>query len=104
MSRPLQRERREGGETFACSLSAPELADRVSQWRKLRDEALIEETTVEQRIVARFERREDVVLRLRSLIAAESSCCPFLRFDVVEDGDVLRLEVTGLETLGLGWQ
>ncbi len=104
MTRSAQREPWDRGQTFACSLSGPELADRMSEWDKLRDEALIEETTMEQRVVARYERREDVVLRLRALIAAEASCCPFLRFELVEDGDVLRLEVTGLERLGANWQ
>lgn len=104
MTRPLHREPRDGGETFACSLSVRELAGRASDWRKLRDEALIEETTVEQRIVAQYERREDVLLRLRALIDAEAICCPFLRFELVDDGDVLRLEVTGLEKLDVTWE
>jgi hypothetical protein len=42
-----------------------------------------------------FDGGEETERELRDMIAAEASCCPFLRFELHHDADALRLDVTG---------
>ena len=86
---------RPGDAPVACSLEPRRLADRLGEWRALADSALLSRTEAEGRVIAEFERRDDVRRRLGSLIAAERECCGFLEFAVRETEDVIRLEVAG---------
>ena len=78
----------------ACSLGSAELADRVSEWRSLRADALSAETVRDGVVVAVFARSPDVMRRLQALIKAEASCCPFLGFKLREKDDLITVEVT----------
>lgn len=70
------------------------MVDRVSEWRSLRADALIDETTHDGVTLAVFQRRPDVMRRLLALIEAERDCCSFLEFRVREQGDRVSVEVS----------
>jgi hypothetical protein len=78
----------------ACSLGSAELADRVSEWHSLRDDALTAETVRDGVVVAVFARSPDVMRRLQAVIKAEASCCPFLGFKICGEDDRVTVEVT----------
>ncbi|MBA2240308.1 MAG: arsenite methyltransferase [Solirubrobacterales bacterium] len=81
------------GPPIACSLSSGEKGERLDAWRAVAAAALLESSVEERGLSLRL--RHDAEAELRRLIAAESSCCPFLDFDLRSDGPDLRLTVAG---------
>ena len=81
------------GDRVACSLGERDMADRLRHWQALGDDALIRKRIEDGVITATYEHSAEVLRRLQSLIEAEGRCCPFLRFELREEGDVLTLEV-----------
>lgn len=76
----------------SCKLSADALTTRVGEWRSLAGTAL--RRRVEPgRVITVFPNRADVARAVTRLAAAEAECCPFLEFDVREDGSELRVEL-----------
>jgi hypothetical protein len=79
---------------IACSLSAAELPARLAEMSAIGNDALL---GVSPDGVLRFRADRRTRERLEGIIAAESQCCSFLRFDLTEQGGELRLSVTGPE-------
>ena len=79
---------------IACSLSADELPVRLAEMRALGKEALL---GVSSEGALRFRADANTRARLDDIIAAESQCCPFLRFELAEAGGELVLCVTAPE-------
>lgn len=79
---------------IACSLSAEELPARLAQMRAIGKDALL---AVTPQGTLRFRADETTRERLDAIIAAESQCCSFLRFELAEDGGELLLSVTAPE-------
>ena len=80
-------------EVLACSLSGPELIERVARWRRVTTKAT--SRRIEGgRMVSTYPRDEELVGELRALIAAEAECCSFMRFDVDERADDVRIELS----------
>ena len=79
---------------IACTLGAAEYKDRTAELAALAERALRsrEQTPDGERLV--FADRADVERDLRSMIAAESSCCAFLRMDLRRD-EGLVLDIAG---------
>jgi MerR family copper efflux transcriptional regulator len=80
---------------IACSLSAAEQGERRETTRRLVAAALLGARVTERGASLRFAGASAPALR--ELIAAESECCPFLRFDLRERGEELLLDVEGPE-------
>lgn len=78
----------------ACSLDQVELGQRALDWKTLRTDALVSERTVDGGVITELQRDPAVLRRLRALIEAEQHCCAFLRFDVHEDDDVIRVAIS----------
>jgi hypothetical protein len=78
---------------YACTLAPEELEDRLSAWRSLRSEALLEERVGDGVAHALFRRSEQTGQQLRALIEAEKRCCAFLEFALREEGDVIEVEI-----------
>lgn len=74
-------------EPLACSLTGPELKDRLAEIAAAGEHAV--RVGDELRFPAGASMRE----RLERIIAAESHCCPFLSFELRESGDELVLTV-----------
>lgn len=79
-------------EAIACSLSGPELIERVKEWREVASRAISREVHG-GRIVATYPADQQLVQQLRGLIAAEAECCSFMRFEVDEGPDQVVVEL-----------
>jgi hypothetical protein len=79
---------------IACSLSAAELSARLAEMRAIGNDALL---GADPDGLLRFRADRQTRERLEGVIAAESQCCSFLRFDLTEQGGELRLSVTAPE-------
>jgi len=75
---------------IACSLSSDELPERLAEVRAIGRDALL---SVSAEGVLRFRADDRTRARLEAIIAAESSCCPFLSFDLREHAGALVLTV-----------
>jgi hypothetical protein len=81
--------------TIACTLNPAQLRDRVAVIDSLASDALLGQENIAGGVRSRFRDTPDVEDRVRELVAAESSCCGFLSFDVGRRDGELRLEITG---------
>ena len=76
---------------IACSLNASDLRARLDEIGALgRDALLSTDTDGTMRFRANGTTRE----RLEAIIAAEASCCSFLRFKLTDEGGTLTLTIT----------
>jgi hypothetical protein len=96
-SDPTSEQRSNAGDGPACSLGPKELEGRLNEWRSLRADALISESVRDRVQTALYKRNEDVARRLRILIEAEASCCPFIEFRLYEETEVIRVEARVLD-------
>src|SRR5688500_7792037 len=80
---------------IACTLSPGQYQDRTAELAELAGRALRsrEQTPDGERLV--FTDSPDTERELRAAIAAESSCCAFLRMDLRRAGDGLVLDIAG---------
>jgi hypothetical protein len=76
-----------------CSLNPGELEARLSEWRSLRENALISETVQGQVLSSLYTRSDGVAQRLQALIEAEGRCCQFLEFELYEEGEAIRVDL-----------
>jgi hypothetical protein len=82
---------------IACSLSGDELPERLAEMRAIGRDALL---SVSAEGVLRFRADEETRARLEAIIAAESSCCPFLSFDLREQAGALVLTIAAPDGAG----
>jgi hypothetical protein len=75
---------------IACSLSGEELPQRRAELSAIGRDALL---SVSVEGVLRFQADERTRARLQAIIAAESSCCPFLSFELREQTGALLLTI-----------
>jgi hypothetical protein len=79
-------------EALACSLSGPELMERMRQWGHVVSQATSRHVE-EGRIVSTYPPEQQLLQQLRKLIAAEAECCSFMRFNVEEGPDEVVVEL-----------
>lgn len=79
-------------EVCACTLSGPDLADRIQEWAAVTARATSRDLEG-NRIVSTYPVDDDVVTELRRLIAAEAECCSFMTFRVDETRGGIRVEL-----------
>jgi hypothetical protein len=80
---------------IACSLSAADYETRSAEIADLACRAWHSREPLDGGARLVFDGGEETERELRDMIAAEASCCPFLRFELHHDADALRLDVTG---------
>jgi hypothetical protein len=80
---------------IACTLGPDQYRDRTGELAALAARALRsrERTPDGERLI--FTDSEDTEHRLRAVIAAESSCCAFLRMDLARGDEGLVLDIAG---------
>lgn len=80
---------------IACTLSPGQYKDRTGELAALGARALRarERTTDGERLT--FTDTPEIERELRAVIAAESSCCAFLRMELHRTGDGLVLDIAG---------
>jgi alkanesulfonate monooxygenase SsuD/methylene tetrahydromethanopterin reductase-like flavin-dependent oxidoreductase (luciferase family) len=81
--------------SFACSLPPAGLRERRAVIDEIARAALRSRDPITGGARLTFTGGDDTERALRDLIAAESECCPFLRFDLERGDDEVRLDVTG---------
>jgi hypothetical protein len=79
---------------IACSLGAAGLPQRLAQMGSIGRDALL---SVSPEGLMRFRNDETTRGRLEAIIAAESQCCSFLRFDLAERSGELVLSISAPE-------
>lgn len=74
---------------IACDLTEAEdtLADRLAEYRRLFEHALLERESTATTTTFRFAARPGVTEWVLDLVRREAACCPFLSYDVVQNGD-----------------
>jgi hypothetical protein len=77
---------------LACSLSSPELAERIREWGEVASRATSRHVD-KGRIVSTYPLDSQLLLQLRRLIEAEAECCPFMQFSVEEGPDQVEVEL-----------
>jgi hypothetical protein len=80
---------------IACTLEPGRYADRIGELTALAARALRsrEQTAGGERLV--FTDTPETERELRAVIAAEASCCAFLRLDLARSDDGLVLDIAG---------
>ena len=80
---------------IACTLTPSAMTDRLAFIDALTSDALVAREVTPDGLRVRLRDEPGVEERLRELIAAESSCCAFLSFDLRRVDGELNLDVTG---------
>ena len=82
-----------GSLDLACGLTDAELAQRRDEWRAL-EAALVQRTERDGLVEAAYRASPEVRERLERLLALERQCCPGARWDLREDGALLRMRIS----------
>jgi hypothetical protein len=83
----------DAGADIACALGAGAAAQ-AERWRRLARSAGLGRTETADGLEARFRGEPAAERELRDLVAAESACCAWARWEVRRAGDELVLRVT----------
>lgn len=86
-------------DTLVCSLSGPALIERISDWQQVASKATTRHVDG-GRVVSTYPNEQDLLQRLRRLIAAEADCCPFMQFDVEEGPEQVTVELRVPDEMG----
>ena len=80
----------------ACDMSTAEdtLVERIREYRRLFDDALLGRTSADTSTTLRFADRPEVRDRLLDLVHREAACCPFLSYEVAADEDAHEITWT----------
>ena len=83
----------------ACDLSAAEdtVPDRMAEYRRLFDRALIERTSTETTTTFTLATHAGVQDWVLDLVRREAACCPFLSYDVTADADRITWTISGAD-------
>jgi len=80
---------------IACTLTPDAILDRQAFIEALARDGVIARTPTDSGLSVRLRDSNDIERRTRELIAAESSCCSFLTFDLERVDGELLLEISG---------
>lgn len=77
----------------ACSLGAADLEQRVAAIGEIGAASLVSRSMADGRHLLRFRAGEQAQRRLEEIVAAESSCCPFLELLLTEENEEIVLSI-----------
>lgn len=83
----------DGGPAIACELTGNELGAQADRWMRLGRDARLGRTETEDGMRIRFRDEPAAERELRALVAVESGCCRWARWEVCRAGGELVLEV-----------
>ncbi len=83
---------------IACDMrgASDTLAQRLAEYRRLFDHALVSRDATPTTTTFRFAARPGVADWVHDLVTREAACCPFLSYEVDTDGDQIVWRTTGL--------
>jgi hypothetical protein len=82
---------------IACTLTPDGMTARMALIEALSADGLIDRTMTDAGLRVRLRDTPDIEQRTRELVAAESTCCAFLDFDLVHEDGALVLGISGPE-------
>jgi len=82
---------------IACTLTAAQMPQRLAEIRAIGQAALLSAETTESDATLRFRAGADTRTRVEAIVAAESKCCAFLRFDLTDEPRALVLNIRAPE-------
>jgi hypothetical protein len=85
------------GAPIACSLSASDLRQRLSEIAEVGAYSLIERSADGGRHLLRFRSSDETRQRLQAIVAAEAKCCSFLDLSLEGRGGELVLSISAPE-------
>jgi hypothetical protein len=80
---------------IACTLTPGGMTARMALIDVLATDGLLDRTATESGMRVRLRDTPDIERRTRELVAAESTCCAFLDFDLGRENGDLVLEISG---------
>lgn len=80
---------------IACSLSADDYAERLAQVERLGRRAFVSATARPGGADITLRDEAGIRQEVDAIVAAETSCCPFLTFSTGEAGDSIVLSIDG---------
>jgi hypothetical protein len=80
---------------IACTLTPDGMTARLALIEALSADGLIDRTLTDAGLRVRLRDTPDIERRTRALVAAESTCCAFLDFDLGREGGELVLDISG---------
>lgn len=94
------------GLPIACTLTPAAGKVQVEKWQRFDDEYALGTERTDTRLTVHYVKLDDSIRRLRELVAAESTCCAFVDWNIDESHADLQLIITGtadqLATLSVG--
>ncbi len=82
---------------IACALTPDGMIARLALIDALAADGLLDRILIDAGLQVRLRDTPDIEQRIRALVAAESTCCAFLDFDLGRDDGALVLDITGPE-------
>lgn len=82
-----------GEPVIACELGAAAVGGQAQRWLRLGHAAGLGRTETEDGLLLRFRDEPAAERELRALVAVESDCCSWARWDVRRDGGELIVDV-----------
>ncbi|MGH3347775.1 MAG: hypothetical protein ACRDO4_12410 [Nocardioides sp.] len=81
----------------ACDMTGADdtLVDRLAEYRRLFEHALLSRESTDTTTTFRFAARPGVREWLLDLVRREAACCPFLSYEVADEGEQLVWTTTG---------
>ncbi|HWC14219.1 MAG TPA: hypothetical protein VG929_06460 [Actinomycetota bacterium] len=83
----------DSAEPTGCTLGSDELVERVSAWRDITSHAISRHVEAD-RVTSVYPKDADLLARLQRLIAAEASCCSFLKFTIEQRAEDILVQLT----------
>jgi hypothetical protein len=80
---------------IACTLTPDGMSARLALVDALASDGLLDRTVTDTGLRVRLVDHPDIEQRARALIAAESTCCAFLDFELGREGGDLVLDISG---------
>lgn len=87
-------------EPVACTLQPRAFANRNQAWRKLLEGWLLDRQNVPDGVQLELQAAPGVAGAAKELTALEAACCPWMRIEVFEDADRVRLRVSSDQAAG----
>jgi hypothetical protein len=79
---------------IACTLGSDDLRAQAGRWRRLQREAGLGISEADDGVRLRFRDEQAVDEELRALVAVETDCCAWARWEISREADELVLDVS----------
>ena len=78
-----------------CTLTPKELQERKDTILRSIRRDVVSQTSINGGYRYEFANRPEILQNIRHMVEVEQQCCGFLRFEVSDNAETVRLEITG---------